>query len=151
MKYAVTTVLVTAGCLASTGPAAAFDSDDLAKFRETKRCIGCDLAGMLMENADLAGATIRDSDLVAATFDGANLTGANFQESDLGGVDFGDANLTRANLQGSDLSGAILRSTNLTGANLRGSRFKEAMTVDVIYCQTVMPSGQVRRPGCSGG
>ena len=72
----------------------AYKESDLNKFKNTKKCIECDLTDL-----NLSRLNLRD----------VNLSG-----SDLSGSDFSGSDLSRANLSGANLS-----KTNLTGVNLR--------------------------------
>jgi photosystem II stability/assembly factor-like uncharacterized protein len=101
-----------AGFTASTSPV-------LTQIVTTTPCsalAGCNLHGLNLTGAQLAG-----DDLSNANLNGANLTGANLADANLSG-----ANLNKANLTGSNLTGA-----NLSGANLN----------KVTWSNTVCPDG----------
>jgi len=80
-------------CFFLSGEVFAYKKSDLKKFKNTKKCIKCDLTDLNLSGANLSGANLS----------GANLSGAN---------------LSGANLSGANLSGANLKEVNLTYANL---------------------------------
>jgi uncharacterized protein YjbI with pentapeptide repeats len=97
--------------LAALRFADAADSDDVARFRNTHRCPGCDLSraplgGIKAPNAKLANANLTDANLYGARLPGADLTGAV---------------LEGANLEMADLTGAV-------GAVLAGARTDKRTT-----------------------
>ncbi len=59
-----------------------------------------------------------------------NLAGANLQDADLAGADLRDVNLAEANLEGASLEGAILVRTNAIGANFHQAQLTGACIVD---------------------
>jgi|GEM_PF-6368808 len=73
---------------------------------------GCDKAGASLQEANLGGATLRDT----------NLAGADLSRADLGAAFLGGANLRDANLSGADTFGTYFEGTDLSGANLTGVR-----------------------------
>lgn len=73
-------------------------------------CMGMNLAGRYLENAELAGVNF-----VEANLRGANLAGADLQDADFSGAILTDVNLEKANLRGAKLLGV-----NFTRANLGG-------------------------------
>jgi len=75
-------------CFFLSGEVFAYKKSDLKKYKNTKKCIKCDLTDLNLS--------------------GSNLSGANLSGSNLGG----------ANLSGANLSEANLKEVNLTGANL---------------------------------
>ena len=81
----------------------AYKESDLNKFKNTKKCIECDLTDLNLSRVNLSRVNLRGSDL-----SGANLSG-----SDLSG-----SNLSRVNLSRVNLSGSNLKEVNLTYANL---------------------------------
>lgn len=91
VSIAIFAVLI---ALAATPNAVAFNGNDAEKLEATNTCEQCDLAGILMHDANLSGAVMKGSNLTAASFDQANLTNADLREADLSGADFGEANLT---------------------------------------------------------
>ena len=85
-------------CFFLSGEVFAYKKSDLKKFKNTKKCIKCDLTDLNLSGSNLSG---------------SNLSGVNLSGSNLGG-----ANLSGANLSGANLSEANLKEVNLTGANL---------------------------------
>ena len=77
----------------------AYEKSDLKKFKNTKKCIKCDLTDVNLSGVNLSG---------------VNLSGSNLSGSNLSG-----SNLSGSNLSGSNLSGSNLKEVNLTYANLR--------------------------------
>ena len=80
-----------------------------------------------LTNADLAGAVLNGANLSLSDLREANLGHADLSGADLRGADLGSAYLYRANLSGADLSGADLIiaqliDTDFTGADLTGCR-----------------------------
>ena len=91
----------------------AFSETDLATFKETGSCSGCDLAGADLYEADLFQ---------------ANLLGADLREADLTAAD-----LTLADLRGADLRGTILEETNLSGANLTAALLDKDALAGAVF------------------
>ncbi len=92
---------------------------------------GCDLSGMGLEGARLAGvdlarANLRGTDLGGADLLHANLAGADLANANLGGANLWRANLTEADLAEADLAGADLEMARMPGANLAGAGLAEA-------------------------
>ena len=81
----------------------AYKESDLNKFKNTKKCIECDLTDLNLSRVNLSRVNLSGSDL-----SGANLSGSDLSGSNLSGV-----NLSRVNLSGSNL-----KEVNLTYANL---------------------------------
>jgi hypothetical protein len=84
------------------------------------------IPGVLLELADLSGATLTGADLSGADLSGATLTGADLSGADLSSAilifaHLPGARLTGAHLPGADLSRADLTAANLTGADLTGA------------------------------
>jgi len=90
-------------CFFLSGEVFAYKKSDLKKFKNTKKCIKCDLTDLNLSGVNLSGVNLNGSNL-----SGSNLSGANLSGSNLGG----------ANLSGANLSEANLKEVNLTGANL---------------------------------
>ena len=65
------------------------------------------LAGCNLHGLDLTGAQLAGADLTNANLNGANLTGA-----DMSGADLAGANLNKADLSGADLAGADVAGAN---------------------------------------
>ena len=95
-------------CFFLSGEVFAYKKSDLKKFKNTKKCIKCDLTDLNLSGVNLSGVNLNGSNL-----SGSNLSGANLSGSNLGG-----ANLSGANLSGANFSEANLKEVNLTGANL---------------------------------
>ncbi|XZN92059.1 MAG: pentapeptide repeat-containing protein [Microcoleus sp.] len=91
-------------------------------------------------NANLSDANMEKVSLGSAFLLNANLRGANLRNAHLTNSDLTNADLTNADLSGANLSGADLIGANLTGANITDIK----TTKDTIFCQTIMPNGQVQ-------
>lgn len=97
----------------------------LQRLLKTKKCYGCDLAGLNLsgqtlvgadlERADLRGCDLRKTDLRNANLKAARLQNAQLQKAKLDGADFYKASLIHANL-----SGASVIDTDFSGAQLEG-------------------------------
>ncbi|RJQ42573.1 MAG: pentapeptide repeat-containing protein [Gaiellales bacterium] len=90
-----------------------------------------DLAGAVLEGADLSYANLFAADLTGARLDGADLSSANLMyallvQARLDGADLRQANLFAADLSGADLSGARLSGAHAAGARLRGTLLEGA-------------------------
>ena len=85
-------------CFFLSGEVFAYKKSDLKKFKNTKKCIKCDLTDLNLS--------------------GSNLSRANLSGSNLGGSNLSGANLSGANLSGANLSETNLKEVNLTYANL---------------------------------
>lgn len=90
-------------------------------------------------NANMSDANMEKVSLGSAFMLNANLRGANLRNAHLTNADLTNADLTNADLSGADLSGTALIGANLTGANITDIK----TTKDTIFCQTIMPNGQV--------
>ncbi len=112
---------------------------DVARFRHSKSCRGCDLKNMDFSGQDLQHANLQQTDLRGVIFDRANLSHANLRGANLGrlwntprSASFKNSNLSGANLSGlafypgDTLLGANLSETNLTGAKLISLDFTNA-------------------------
>ncbi|MFP6749622.1 MAG: pentapeptide repeat-containing protein, partial [Alphaproteobacteria bacterium] len=154
------------------GVALAFEEIDQIgqkRFKSMKTCAGCLLlqpgksGKVKMIGANLLGSDLRNLDFGSADLRRANLRGVNLQQVNLAGAQLTGAllrgaDLTRANLQGTDLRGADLTGANLAAANLRGANLSQtnftganlrgADLRGAAFCQTVMPSGAVKKPEC---
>ena len=78
-------------CFFLSGEVFAYKKSDLKKFKNTKKCIKCDLTDLNLSGANLSG---------------ANLSGANLKKIKLNGANLSRANLTDTNLTNTDLSKA---------------------------------------------
>jgi len=65
-------------CFFLSGEVFAYKKSDLKKFKNTKKCIKCDLTDLNLSGANLSGANLSGSNL-----SGANLSGANLKEVNL--------------------------------------------------------------------
>ena len=90
-------------CFFLSGEVFAYKKSDLKKFKNTKKCIKCDLTDVNLSRVNLSRVNLS----------GSNLSGSDLSESDLSG-----SNLSGSNLSGSNLSGSNLKEVNLTNANL---------------------------------
>ena len=90
-------------CFFLSGEVFAYKKSDLKKFKNTKKCIKCDLTDLNLSGSNLSG---------------SNLSGSNLSGSNLSGSNLSGANLSGANLSGANLSETNLKEVNLTYANL---------------------------------
>jgi hypothetical protein len=124
-------------CSALALPAAGYDPAHLAQAQSGDDCLGCDLTGADLQNAQLDGVLLMDarlggadlsgSNLYAAQLDGADLTGAK-----LAGADLRDASLLSATLDGADLTNAEVADADFTGASLKGTNVTGANFAQAI-------------------
>jgi len=75
-------------CFFLSGEVFAYKKSDLKKFKNTKKCIKCDLTDLNLSGSNLSGSNLSGSNL-----SGSNLSGSNLSETNLKEV-----NLTYANL-----------------------------------------------------
>ena len=80
-------------CFFLSGEVFAYKKSDLKKFKNTKKCIKCDLTDVNLSGVNLSGSNLSGSNLSGSNLSGANLSGANLSETNLKEV-----NLTYANL-----------------------------------------------------
>jgi hypothetical protein len=118
---------------------------DKSRFETDQSCPGCDLSGLVVENArshsaNLSGANLQlsrfeNAELPNANFTGADLRSARFFYAKLGGANFGpvlDSDLEEQVLQrhweqgGADLSGAVLLMANLSNAHFVNANLTRA-------------------------
>ena len=100
-------------CFFLSGEVFAYKISDLKKFKNTKKCIKCDLTDVNLSRVNLSGVNLSGSNLSGSNLSGSNLSESNLSESDLSGSD-----LSGVNLSGVNLSGSNLKEVNLTYANL---------------------------------
>ena len=100
-------------CFFLSGEVFAYKKSDLKKFKNTKKCIKCDLTDVNLSGSNLSGSNLSGSNLSESNLSGSNLSESNLSESDLSGSD-----LSGVNLSGVNLSGSNLKEVNLTYANL---------------------------------
>jgi uncharacterized protein YjbI with pentapeptide repeats len=100
-----------------------------------------DQRGRDFSGKDLAGVVVEAADLYRASFDGANLTSATFLNCFAAEASFKQANCAylratktnfyRASFNGTDLSDALLWNCVLAGADLRGAALRRlTLTLD---------------------
>ncbi|NEO98150.1 MAG: tetratricopeptide repeat protein [Symploca sp. SIO2E9] len=135
-------ILTTATLLTTTSLSAIATTENLQNIQQllsTRDCQQCNLRGVGLIMADLAGANLRGADLSRANLSRANLT---------------EADLTGANLSGASLHGANLSGANLSGANLNGTDLRDAFLVDAklfgINLRTAYVRGAIGIPQYAG-
>jgi len=97
------------------------------RLLNTKKCYGCNLAGV-----DLTGKNLEGVDLEGADLTGSRLAGADLENANLKGTILIGADLKNANLQGADLYKANLSKADLTGAKLDGALLDDVQVSDTI-------------------
>jgi len=97
------------------------------RLLNTKKCYGCNLAGV-----DLAEKNLEGADLEGADLTGSRLAGADFENANLKGAILIGADLKNAKLQGADLYKANLSKADLTGAKLEGALLDDVQISDTI-------------------
>jgi uncharacterized protein YjbI with pentapeptide repeats len=102
------------------------NNPDLVKLKETNECIGCDLAGVNLKEAQLSKANLSGANLSGAKFTDTNLSGANLSGANLSGAKFTDTNLSGANLSDANFTDTKFIQVNLSAANLNGTNFSNA-------------------------
>lgn len=132
------------GCTAIPGPVGSVrvheNEPDLVV--SSRRCEGCNLAGLdfngrnldgaklagaILNNASLERARLRQADLRNAFLQGARMQYANLDGANLCGAQLNaDAVTGAAGSAPADLTGAFLRNVNLSRANLSGATFSSA-------------------------
>lgn len=97
--------------------------NNVRRLRLLNQCVGCELSGVTLTNAQFVGADLRNANLSTANLAGSDLTAAN---------------LTGADLTGANLTGALLFHTNLSDAYLDWVNFSYAQldTVNVVGATT---------------
>lgn len=113
-------------------PAIAENLQHTQKLLSTKQCPSCELSGVGLVLANLAGANLQGANLSGANLSRANLSGADLSGANLAGTSLFGANLTGANLTGANLAGTDLRNSYLTGTNLTGVDLKSAFLLGVV-------------------
>ena len=98
---------------------------------------GASLKDSNLTNAKLNAASLIDANLNGATLIGANLNGANLNGSNL----TDDAYLAGATLIGANLNGANLNGAYLAGANLTSANLNSANLNSVFMYNTICPDG----------
>lgn len=111
----------------SVGIALGMDQANLAGAALRQRDLsGYHLVGANLQEADLSGAMLNGSNLMRANLRGANLNQAHLQEAQLARADATGGNLAGADLQGANLTEATLISANLEGAVLFAAKLVRA-------------------------
>ena len=90
-------------CFFLSGEVFAYKKSDLKKFKNTKKCIKCDLTDLNLSGSNLSGSNLSGSNLSGSNLSGSNLSGAN-----LSGVNLSEANLKEVNLTYANLSEIII-------------------------------------------
>ena len=90
-------------CFFLSGEVFAYKKSDLKKFKNTKKCIKCDLTDLNLSDSNLSGSNLTGSNLT-----GSNLTGSNLSGANLSGVNLSEANLKEVNLTYANLSEIII-------------------------------------------
>ncbi|MBE9186037.1 pentapeptide repeat-containing protein [Microcoleus sp. LEGE 07076] len=115
-----------------------WDSNSLraAYFKGKRDFADCELSGLQLPKAQLAGGNFYQARLVKANLQAADLSGANLGHARLIKANLRSANLTEAycstanfegaDFRGADLTGAYLTKANLRGANLCGANLTNA-------------------------
>ncbi len=119
-----------------------WDSNSLraAYFKGKRDFADCELSGLQLQKALLAGGNFYQARLVKANLQAADLSGANLGHARLIKANLRSANLTEAycstanfegaDFRGADLTGAYLSKANLRGANLCGANLTDATVSD---------------------
>ena len=85
-------------CFFLSGEVFAYKKSDLKKFKNTKKCIKCDLTDLNLSGSNLSGSNLSGSNLSGANLSGSNLSGANLSGANLSETNLKEVNLTYANL-----------------------------------------------------
>ncbi|MCW6053086.1 serine/threonine-protein kinase [Microcoleus sp. A2-C5] len=111
-----------------------------AYFKGKRDFADCELSGLQLPKAQLAGGNFYQARLVKANLQAADLSGANLGHARLIKANLRSANLTEAycstanfegaDFRGADLTGAYLSKANLRGANLCGANLTDATVSD---------------------
>lgn len=131
LRILAAALLLALSCM--TAPAWADPVDPVSQLLKTRACVGCNLQGADLKNADLRG---------------VNLSQADLRRADLTGALMMSVNLTDANLEEANLRGAGLLVVNFTRANLRGANISGTSPDSSIFCNTIDPIGQEINRDC---
>lgn len=101
--------------------------DPITQLLTHRSCIGCNLQGANLKDADLRG---------------VNLASANLKNANLSGAKMLAVNLQGANLQGADLSNADMLVVDLRDANLKGAKVTGVNPSSLRFCHTIAEDGQ---------
>lgn len=97
---------------------------------------GAKLSGAILENTNLAGATLSETD-----FRKANLKRADLSQAILHDAKFDEADLIGTRLMGADLHGTSFRNANLLNADLRSVKNLNKTELDMAkLCKTSLPA-----------
>jgi uncharacterized protein YjbI with pentapeptide repeats len=112
----------------------------LAKIKQQRQCVNCDLSYANLSGQDLAGVNLA----------GANLTGTNLTEADLKNATLTGTNLTRTRFQSANLHSAVLRDAIGTGpqfhlANLRRADLSQVDLPQANFRQANLQAAQIDR------
>ena len=136
---------------------AKWDSNSLrsAYFKGKRDFADCELSGLQLPKAQLAGGNFYQARLEKANLQAADLSGANLGHARLIRANLRDANLTEAycstanfecaDFRGADLRGAYLSKANLRGANLCGANLTNA-TVSEEQLATAKTNWMTTKP-----
>jgi serine/threonine protein kinase, bacterial len=129
-----------------------------AYFKGKRDFADCELSGVQLPKAQLAGGNFYQAKLVKANLQAADLSGANLGHARLVGANLRSAILTEAycstanfenaDLRGADLTGAYLSKANLRGANLCGANLvgatvsEEQLAMAKTNWMTTKPDGK---------
>ena len=94
---------------------------EVVRFLGEAELLNVEDARVILADADLVGANLKDAFLLDANLEYINLAGANLAGADLSGSD-----LQFANLRGANLARALLYDTDLQYANLEGANLAYA-------------------------
>ena len=81
-------------CFFLSGEVFAYKKSDLKKFKNTKKCIKCDLTDVNLSGSNLSGSNLSESDLSGSNLSGVNLSGVNLSGVNLSGVNLSGVNLS---------------------------------------------------------
>jgi uncharacterized protein YjbI with pentapeptide repeats len=118
--------------LCLTFPAQAENFQHTQQLMSTKQCQRCDLSGVGLVYANLAGADLSGADLSQANLSRINLAGAKLRGANLSGAVLVSADLSNADLSGVDLRGADLREAILTGANWENANIEGTNLIGAV-------------------
>jgi uncharacterized protein YjbI with pentapeptide repeats len=112
----------------------------LAKIKQQRQCVNCDLSYANLAGQDLAGVNLA----------GANLTGTNLTGADLKNATLSRTNITRTRFQSANLHSAVLRDAIGTGAqfhlaNLRRADLSQVDLPQANFRQANLQAAQLDR------
>lgn len=114
-------------------PSQAANPDLVAHLLEKRSCVGCNLQGVDLKNADLRGVNLAHADLRKANLSGANMMAVNLRQADL---------------RGANLSAADTLVLDLTGANLKGANVDQVNPDTLQLCHTIGTNGKEFNRDC---